>query len=163
MKLLAVLVCAATLAIAWPALAEVTPEKTGPTWLERKVHELRHERDWLRAERRELRRQVRQLRRASAHRPSSLEAIRLAAIATGAPLGEMLAVAHCETGGTFDPRAKNPTSTASGLFQFLYPSTWRRTPYRDESVWSPYANALAAGWLWRANGGSWREWVCKPR
>lgn len=32
-------------------------------------------------------------------------------------------IAHIETGGTFDPRAFNKGSKASGLFQFI-PSTW---------------------------------------
>jgi hypothetical protein len=49
-------------------------------------------------------------------------------------------------------------SGASGLFQFL-PSTWRSTPFGRYSVWSPYANALAAGWMHdRGRGG---EWVCQ--
>jgi hypothetical protein len=64
--------------------------------------------------------------------------------------------ARCETGGTFSPTAYNP-SGASGLFQFL-PSTWATTPYRSLSIWSPYANALAAGWM-HANGRG-GEWAC---
>lgn len=139
--------------------AEPYPDRTRLTWLERKVISLRHERDWARAE---LRAERRRARKQRVHRPSSLEAIRLASHAYGVPYSQMLAVALCETGGTLDEHAKNRSSSASGLFQFLYPSTWRRTPYRSESVWSPYANALAAGWLWRANGGSWREWSCRP-
>lgn len=55
-------------------------------------------------------------------------------------------------------RYAHNASGASGLFQFL-PSTWRSTPFGRFSVWSPYANALAAGWMHvRGRGG---EWVCR--
>jgi hypothetical protein len=93
------------------------------------------------------------------HRPDSLEAIRLASIAYGVSYGLLKRRAHCETGGTFNRYAKNRSSSASGLFQFLYPSTWSRTPYADESVWSPYANALAAAWMERQGRGG--EWACQ--
>ncbi len=119
------------------------------------------ERNRVRADVRMLTRHIRKMRRAIVHRPSSLEAIRLAAIAYKVPYSEMYNVAGCETGWTFDESAKNRTSSASGLFQFLYPSTWSNTPYARESVWSPYANALAAGWL-HNHGGGWRQWSCKP-
>lgn len=102
------------------------------------------------------RRKAYDLRRALVHKPSSQEAIRLASIATGAPHSQMVAVASCETGGTFDESADNPSSTASGLFQFLT-STFAATPYRSESIWSPYANALAAGWLW-SRSRTWSHW-----
>jgi len=65
--------------------------------------------------------------------------------------------AGCETGGTFSPRAYNP-SGASGLFQFL-PSTWQTTPYGAFSIWSPYANAMAAGWMQAHGRGG--EWSCQ--
>jgi hypothetical protein len=111
-------------------------------------------------------RQVRSLeRRLSGHRarvlhePDSLEAIRLASIAYGVSYGLLERRARCETGGTFSRYAKNRSSSASGLFQFLYPSTWERTPYGRESVWSPYANALAAAWMERNGHGG--EWVCR--
>jgi len=102
---------------------------------------------------------ARSLRRALAHRPSSLEAIRLASIAYGAPYGEMVSIASCESPGLVT-HLRN-SSTASGLFQFL-DSTWARSAYGRENVYSPYANALAAAWLWRADGRSWHEWVCRP-
>jgi len=108
------------------------------------------------------RKRIRTAHRALVHRPSSLEAIRLASIAYGASYREMVNIAECETGHTLSPYTKNRSSSASGLFQFLYPSTWNRTPYRSESVWSPYANAMAAAHLWRADGRSWHEWVCRP-
>jgi hypothetical protein len=39
------------------------------------------------------------------------------------------------------------------------PSTWRSTPYGVFSVWSPYANALAAGWMHLNGRGG--EWSCQ--
>jgi hypothetical protein len=53
--------------------------------------------------------------------------------------------------------AHNP-SGASGLLQFL-PSTWASTPYRRFSVFDPYANALAAGWMHANHRGN--EWSCR--
>jgi hypothetical protein len=53
--------------------------------------------------------------------------------------------------------AHNP-SGASGLLQFL-PSTWASTPYGRFSVYDPYANALAAGWMHAHGRGG--EWVCQ--
>lgn len=53
--------------------------------------------------------------------------------------------------------AKNPHSTASGLFQFLT-STFASTPYGKAgmSIWSPCASALAAGWMHQnGRGGEW--------
>ena len=158
MRTLALLTCLVTLAIALPALAEVRPDRTRPTWAEQKLSELRHQRDWLRAENRALRRMLK-------HRPSVQEALRLAAITYGQNLGTLRRVAWCES--RYNPRAKNRRSTASGLFQFLYDrrgrqhgSTWHTTPFAGESVWSPYANALAAGWMMgpAERGG---EWACR--
>jgi hypothetical protein len=109
-----------------------------------------------------LTRHAKKMRHAIAHRPDSLEAIRLASIAyKNMDYDEAVRVASCETGGTFHAGAKNSSSTASGLFQFLT-STYANTPYGRAglSIWSPYANALAAGWLHRAAG--WGPWVCKP-
>jgi hypothetical protein len=111
------------------------------------------------------------------HRPSSLEAIRLAAITSTTSLSEREAMyrtlyrlAACETTGTvpapwppvervLDHRAQNQTGErARGLLQFL-PSTWRTTPYAGESMWSPYAQALAAAWM--VQHGRLREWACR--
>jgi len=110
---------------------------------------------------RRTKRSIASLRRAFVHRPSSREALRLASVVYGVPYSELLAVSLCETGGTLDERTYNGSSAASGLLQFL-PSTFRRTPFGGEDIFSPYANALAAGWLWRSDGRSFREWVCKP-
>ncbi len=68
----------------------------------------------------------------------------------------MIAVARCES--SLNPRAVNPTSGASGLFQFM-PSTWRTTPYASASIFDPVANANAAAWMWSV--GRRNEWVCQ--
>lgn len=101
----------------------------------------------------QLRRQVR-----ARHQPSSLNAIALASTAYEVSYATLKRKARCETGGTFSPYAKNPHSTASGLFQFLT-STWATTPYARFSIWDPYANALAAGWMHRNGRGN--EWSCR--
>lgn len=98
----------------------------------------------------------RQLR--ARHEPSSRSAIALAATAYGVSYSMLYRKAGCETGGTFSPYAKNPSSTASGLFQFLT-STWATTPYARFSIWDRYANALAAGWMHANNRGG--EWQCR--
>lgn len=91
------------------------------------------------------------------HRPSVTEAINLACVVYG-NCSTLWRKAGCETGGTYSPRSLNSSSSASGLFQFL-PSTWRTTPYGRFDVFSPYANALAAGWM-HANGRG-GEWSCR--
>jgi Transglycosylase-like domain len=103
-----------------------------------------------------LRAQVRRLRRVVLNDAHVVEAINLA----GATFGNSQVLwrkARCETGGTFDPRSRNRGSGAAGLFQFI-PSTWSTTPYAVFSPWSPYANALAAGWMHSVGRGN--EWVC---
>ena len=99
-------------------------------------------------------RQLQHARRVLFARPSVAEAINLAAAVYGN--GPTLwRKARCESG--LNPGARNG-SEASGLFQFL-PSTWATTPFGSFSIFSPYASALAAGWM-HANGrGS--EWVCR--
>lgn len=144
-----------------PAQAQTFKGKSAYHWYV-KYKRAERRRQWIKGVHRNMEKRMRQERRALLHRPSSIEAIRVAAKTYGASFQEMYNVAGCETGWTFDPKTKNRSSSASGLFQFLYPSTWNRTPYASESVWSPYANALAAAWLWKHDGKSWREWVCKP-
>jgi soluble lytic murein transglycosylase-like protein len=63
--------------------------------------------------------------------------------------------AWCES--RFNPLARNVSSAASGLFQFL-PSTWLTTPYRWRSIWSAKWSSLAAGWMHAAGRGG--EWAC---
>ena len=98
--------------------------------------------------------QVQQAWRALRHRPSSVEAIGLACAVYG-HCDELWRKARCESG--LNPYARNG-SEASGLFQFL-PSTFRSTPFGRFSIFSPYANALAAGWMHSAGRGG--EWVCR--
>lgn len=76
-----------------------------------------------------------------------------------------LSVMDCESGG--DPGAKNPVSTAAGLFQFLR-GTWDRTavvlgygPYDSGAVYDPVANIHAASVLSKG-GSTWQQWSCKP-
>ena len=68
---------------------------------------------------------------------------------------------HYESKG--NPNAKNPTSTAAGLFQFLR-STWDNMvpssvtggSYGSGQVYQPEANVRAAAWLQNAEG--WSQW-----
>ncbi len=85
-----------------------------------------------------------------------IQIIYAAADAYGQPREDMLRVARCES--VLDPNAINPTSQASGLFQFL-PSTWQRTPFADQDVFDPVANANATAWMWQQ--GNRNEWVCQ--
>jgi len=85
-----------------------------------------------------------------------LSCIHRAALHFHQDYGYLKAVSWCES--RWNPGARNPSSSASGLFQFLYPSTWDTTPYRWHSVWSAKWNALAAAYAFRA--GRAREWSC---
>ncbi|CAA9585445.1 MAG: hypothetical protein AVDCRST_MAG19-4585 [uncultured Thermomicrobiales bacterium] len=71
------------------------------------------------------------------------------------PRADMLRVAECES--SLDPYAVN-ASGSYGLFQFVA-STWETTPYADEDIFDPEANANAAGWMWSV--GRRNEWVCQ--
>ncbi len=84
-----------------------------------------------------------------------IEIITAAANRYGQSPAAMIAVARCES--NLNPNAVNPRSNASGLFQFL-PGTWRTTPYASYSIFDPWANANAAGWMWSV--GRRGEWVC---
>jgi hypothetical protein len=97
---------------------------------------------------------ARRLIRTLAHRPSTNEAITLACITYGS-CSTLWRRARCESG--LNRYAVNSWSGASGLFQFL-PSTFRTTPFRGMSIFSPYANAMAAGWMQSVGRGG--EWVC---
>lgn len=85
-----------------------------------------------------------------------IDIIYAAADTYGQPRADMLRVARCES--VLDPTAVNPSSGASGLFQFM-PGTWRTTPFADQDIFDPVANANAAAWMW-ANGRR-NEWVCQ--
>jgi hypothetical protein len=114
---------------------------------------------WRREHRRlvAMRAELRRQRRVLLRRPQVVEAINLACIAYS-NCSTLWRKARCETGGTFDPRSRNGDSGAAGLFQFT-PSTWATTPYAPLSIWSPYANALAAGWMHAHGRGG--EWTCR--
>lgn len=67
-------------------------------------------------------------------------------------------VLECESRG--DPLAKNPTSTASGLFQHLA-SLWEERSvlagWEGSDVFDPVANVAVAAWLVYEYGG-WSHW-----
>jgi len=66
-----------------------------------------------------------------------------------------LAIAHCESG--LNPRAKNPNSTASGVFQFIR-STWKYVTqdyllwHGIQSVFDPKLNIIAGVTLLKEEG-----------
>lgn len=107
-------------------------------------------RGWDRANRR-----IVGLQRTLRHSPSVTEAINLACAVYG-NCSTLWRRARCES--HLFARAHN-ASGASGLFQFL-PNTWRSTPFGGFSIWSPYANALAAGWM-MGPAGRGGEWSCR--
>ncbi len=81
---------------------------------------------------------------------------------------EALAIIQCESRGNTD--AVNPTSGASGLFQFLE-STWSwasvEAGFPGASRFDPEANTAAAAWLVDASiqtnhqWGRWGHWACR--
>ena len=77
----------------------------------------------------------------------------------GSYAGQALAVAACESG--YNPNAVNPSSGASGVFQFLA-STWATTSYAGYSRFNAWANVNAAHQVFVRDGYSWREWTCQP-
>jgi hypothetical protein len=88
------------------------------------------------------------------HQPTVTEAINLSCAIFGS-CSTLWRRARCES--HLYAGAHN-ASGASGLFQFL-PSTWYSTPFGGFSIWSPYSNALAAGWMNTHGRGG--EWVCR--
>lgn len=128
-----------------PALDSLAQEatldgKTASEWRQAAVH-------W--------RRRTLALKRVLVHRSSVSEAINLACAVYG-NCSTLWRRARCES--HLYQYARNP-SGASGLFQFL-PSTFSSTPFRGFSIWSPYANALAAGWM-MGPAGRGGEWSCR--
>lgn len=75
------------------------------------------------------------------------------------------AVMGCETGYTYSPTEENPSSSASGLFQFL-DGTWQSARQYVEGA-SQYARAshapaetqIAVGAAWWSRT-SWSQWEC---
>ena len=69
-----------------------------------------------------------------------------------------LTVIRCESGG--NPWAKNPRSTASGLFQHLaslWPERSAKAGWSGADVFDPVANVAVASWLVYEAGG-WSHW-----
>ena len=80
----------------------------------------------------------------------------------------MIRIAECESG--LNPGAKNPKSTATGLFQFLH-STWESNRGRLEPVYEPWqivdpiaSSRIAADMVsqgsraWASSESCWRDW-----
>jgi hypothetical protein len=82
----------------------------------------------------------------------------------GSHADQAIRVARCESG--FSPTAVDPISVAGshaeGVFQILYPGTWRGTSYAGSSPFDASANIHAAYQIFARDGYSWREWECKP-
>ena len=99
---------------------------------------------------------IKRLRKTVAHDTTIGECVKLATIAYPAfTESRAWKIIGIESKG--NPNAKNPHSTASGLFQFLT-STFASTPYgrAGMSIWSPCASAMAAGWMHQnGRGGEW--------
>lgn len=69
-----------------------------------------------------------------------------------------LRIIRCESGGR--PDAKNPGSTASGLFQHLasmWPERATEAGWDGADVFDPVANVAVAAWL-VYHGGGWSHW-----
>lgn len=64
--------------------------------------------------------------------------------------GTFLMIAHIETGGSFNPNARNAKSGASGLFQFM-PATASQYGLRGSEVFDPVKNAHAGARLTKDN------------
>ena len=106
---------------------------------------------------------MRRQQRLILRQPTTRTAIEVAAIVYDQPLDDMMRVAGCETGWTYDPKARNDQPIyngehATGLFQFI-PSTWASTPFAKFDIYNGWINALAAGWMWANHRRS--EWACK--
>jgi hypothetical protein len=82
--------------------------------------------------------------------------IQAAAKKYGQNAKDMERVARCES--VLDPCAVNRAGPWYGLFQYLK-STWRQTPYGNESIWDPEAQSMATAWMWKE--GRKNEWACK--
>ena len=102
---------------------------------------------------------IRRLKKSALHSPTIEECVTLATIAYP-KFKEKRAwqIIHHESWTSGKQFAKNPSSTASGLYQFLI-STFNSTPYGQAgmSIWSPCASSLAAGWMHQNGRG--REWA----
>lgn len=137
------------------AIAAPPPALVPPTYL---GHDARAWHDAYVAQRR----RTRTLKRTLLHDSTVTEALNLACAVYGG-CATLWRRARCES--KLDPGAVHKGSRfllradhAAGLLQFL-PSTWRTTPFAGFSIFSPYANALAAGWMNTHGRGG--EWDCR--
>lgn len=78
----------------------------------------------------------------------------------GVPVELALGIARCESG--LNPNAKNPHSTASGVYQFIK-STWSHTTKKllwegKQDVFDPKLNIIAGIYLIKTEGP--KHWVC---
>lgn len=74
-----------------------------------------------------------------------------------------MAVMGCESGG--NPNAKNPDSTASGLFQHLasfWPERAVKAGWAGADIFDPEANVAVAAWLRDTKGGR-GHWTCTKK
>jgi hypothetical protein len=83
----------------------------------------------------------------------------------GAYGGAAIQIANCESG--MNTNAVNATavsgSNATGLFQILYPSTWKSTSYAAANPKDAMTNIKAAYEIFKRDGYSWREWACAQK
>lgn len=152
-----------TLAIATVTVQSPTPP---PIVLGYAGHSARYWRDAYLAERP----RATSLHRVLLHRATVAEALNLACAVYG-HCSTLWRRARCES--QLRSLAANASSSARGLFQFLTRGrvrrygdhvlvnggTWATTPFWRFDVSSPYANALAAGWMISVGRGG--EWVCR--
>jgi hypothetical protein len=96
--------------------------------------------------------------------PGSDQVVSIIRSVFGSYANAAIAVARCESG--LNPSAVNPTSIggshATGLFQILYPSTWRTTSLAGRSPYDAQANTQAAYEIFKRDGYNWHEWSCQP-
>jgi hypothetical protein len=75
---------------------------------------------------------------------------------------DAMKIANCES--SMNPRAVNTQavdgSYATGLFQILYPSTWKTTSYAGQDPKNAQANTAAAWEIFKRDGYNWHEWEC---
>ena len=80
----------------------------------------------------------------------------------GDQIETFMRVLACESGG--NARAKNPTSTASGLMQHLarpyWPARAKAIGMPGASPFDPIANIYASAYLLTTAGGGWEHWTC---
>jgi hypothetical protein len=108
---------------------------------------------------------VKQLQKTLAYNPSVQESIKLATmIYPSFTEARAWRIIKHESWMTADPlHAYNRQSVngchATGLYQFL-DCTFRSTPFGNMSIYSPYAQSLAAGWMHENGRGC--EWQISP-